>query len=403
MGKRKSTKYAGVQARESTERRYKGRPDICFTIDYRDASGKRVRKDIGWASEGFSAALAAEMRSRLVNEAKTAAAMGVIPMPRTSALTFGQAWERYLADWLDASGKNTAPDKSLMRGPLKPFCHLPLHQITAHRLDQLMGNMRAAGKSAQTIRHAVGLVRRVMRRMTMWKLYAGPLPFDGLTMPKTNNARERFLTPPEARALLAELRRRSRQTWLMALVSLHCGLRFGEVARLRWADVQFESNTLYVAESKSGRARHAVMTDEVSEALSDLPNGPLTALLFPARDGGIMKAASESFNRAVDSLGLNDTGEVVTGPNGKPVRLKIRDRRQRIVFHSLRHTYASWLACGGQGQLTIADRLGHHSLEMTKRYTHLMDSTRSVTAQTISATFHDGASESPDSQRSEPD
>ena len=123
-------------------------------------------------------------------------------------------------------------------------------------------------------------------------------------MPKTNNARERFLTPREARALLDELRRRSRQTWLMALVSLHCGLRFGEVARLRWGDVRFENRTLYVAESKSGRARHAVMTDEVADALAALPRGPLTGLLFPARDGGVMKAVSESFNRAVDALSL---------------------------------------------------------------------------------------------------
>ncbi len=403
MGKRKSTKYAGVQARESTERRYKGRPDVCFTIDYRDASGKRVRKDVGWASEGFSAALAAEMRSRLVNEAKTSAAMGGVPMPRDSAMTLGQAWERYLADWLDASGKNSSSDKSLIRVHLKPLCSLPLHQITAHRLDQLMGDMRAVGMSPQTIRHAVGLIRRIMRRMNKWKLYTGPMPFDGLTMPKINNARERFLTPIEARDLLAELYRRSRQTWLMALISLHCGLRFGEVAHLRWGDVRFESSTLFIAESKSGRSRHAVMTEEVAAALGALPRGPLTELICPARNGGVMKAASECFNRAVDALGLNDTGEVVTGPDGRKIRIKIQDRRRRVVFHSLRHTYASWLACGGQGQLTIADRLGHHSLEMTKRYTHLMDATRSVTAQTISATFHEDAPESVENQQSEPD
>ena len=103
MGKRKSTKFPGVQARESSERRYKGRPDICYTIDYRDATGKRIRKDVGWASEGFSAALAAEMRSRLMNEAKTAAVMGNVPMPtRRSAMTLGQAWEKYRRDWLEA-------------------------------------------------------------------------------------------------------------------------------------------------------------------------------------------------------------------------------------------------------------------------------------------------------------
>jgi len=389
MGKRKSTKFPGVQARESTERRHKGRPDVCFTIDYRDASGKRIRKDVGWASEGFTAALAAEMRSRLVNEAKTRAAMGDIPLPsRTPVLTLEQAWIRYKTDWLEANGKASNSDTSRLQTDLKSLCSLPLNQITAHRLDQLMGDMRTAGKSAQTIRHAVGLIRRIMRRMSKWKLYTGPMPFDALTMPKTNNARERFLTPTEARDLLAELGRRSKQTWLMALISLHCGLRFGEVARLRWGDVRIAERTIYIAESKSGRARHAVMTDEVASTLETLPKGTRTALLFPARDGGVMKAVSETFNRAVDALGLNDTGEVITRPDGSSVRPKIQDRRQRVVFHSLRHTYASWLACGGQGQLTIADRLGHHSLEMTKRYTHLMDATRSVTAQTISETFH---------------
>ena len=77
MGNRKSTKYPGVQARESKERRYRGRPDICYTIDYRDATGKRIRKDVGWASQGFSAALASEMRATVIHEAKKCAAMGV--------------------------------------------------------------------------------------------------------------------------------------------------------------------------------------------------------------------------------------------------------------------------------------------------------------------------------------
>lgn len=222
-------------------------------------------------------------------------------------------------------------------------------------------------------------------------------------MPRTNNARERFLTPQEARALLDELKRRSHRTWLMALVSMHCGLRFGEIARLRRADVRFESNTLYIAESKSGRSRYAVMTDEVVMTLCDLPKGPMSALLFPARDGGVMRAASKSFNRAVDKLGLNNSGEVIRKADGRETHLKIQDRRQRVVFHTLRHTYASWLPCGGQAQLTIADRLGHHSLKMTKRYTHLMDATRNITAKTISATFHQNVPESPESLPSECD
>lgn len=47
MSHRKSTKYPGVQVRESADRRYRGRPDMCDTIAYRDTTGKRVRKDVG--------------------------------------------------------------------------------------------------------------------------------------------------------------------------------------------------------------------------------------------------------------------------------------------------------------------------------------------------------------------
>lgn len=396
MGKRKSTKYPGVQARESEERRFRGRPDICYTIDYRDANGKRIRKDVGWASQGFSAGLAAEMRAKLINSARTEAAMGDVPLPqKTRCPTFGEAWDKYKKDWLIANHKDTKSSNSIITTHLESFMDIPLREITPYKLDLLMTEMRTKGMSAQSIRHAVALIRRIMKRMTRWNLYSGPMPFDGITLPKLNNARERFLTPHEARDLLAELKRRSHQTWLMALISLHCGLRFGEIANLRWEDVHLDQMTLFIAESKSGRARHAVMTQEVASAFSSLVFGNRTDLVFPSRNGGVMHEVSETFFRAVNALGLNDTGETIIRPNGEIEHVKISDRRQKVVFHTLRHTYASWLAKSGQGQFTIADRLGHHSLQMTMRYTHLMDESRKASADAISRLFHE---ESPENQ-----
>lgn len=95
---------------------------------------------------------------------------------------------------------------------------------------------------------------------------------------------------------------------------------------------------------------------------------------------------SDTFARTVDALGLNDSGEEVL-PGGRRVRRKIGDRRQKIVFHSLRHTYASWLALAGEGQAMIAEMLGHSSLEMSRRYTHIMSEARQVTAERISRIF----------------
>ena len=379
MSKRKSTKYPGVQARESDERRYKGKPDICYTIDYRDATGRRVRKDVGWASQGFTAALAAEMRSRLINAARTTRAMGDIPLPQKIVIpTFAEAWEKYKLDWLISNGKAVIQAQSIINQHMQPFLNKPLNQITPLMLNDLVSSMKQKGRADQTIRHAIALVRRIIRKMAVWKLYNGPMPFDGLQLPKINNARMRFLSGQEVRALLEEIKKRSHQTWLMALVSLHCGLRFGEVAAMKWEHIDFDGMSLYIPESKSGLARTAVITPEVHKALLEFEQIRTGQLVFPARNGEKMKSVSDSFNRAVDAVGLN---------------AGITDRRQKVVFHTLRHTYASWLAKSGQGQLVIADRLGHHSLEMTKRYTHLLDETRQASAKAISRIFHGEAPE----------
>lgn len=356
---RRSTRYQGVQVRESPERRHRGKPDLCFTIDYRDAQGKRIRRDIGWASEGITAAFAHQERLRLIAEAKAIRRGESSPLTvQQASLILDRAWERYRDDWMKAKGKRYDSDQWMYDAHVRPvFGRTLLQEISPYALDRFMASLTAQGLSAQTIRHLVGLIRRIMRRMVAWGLYDGPLPFDAISMPRLDNRRERFLQPEEARALLAELHRRSHQTWLMALISLQCGLRFSEIAGIRHMDINLQQGLLYIAESKNGRARHAYLTPELIDALRDLPARPANALVFPARDGKKMTNVSDSFSRAVDYLGL-------------------------------RHTYASWLACSGAGQAMIAELLGHSSLEMSRRYTHLMDDEKKSTMERISKIFN---------------
>jgi integrase len=50
---------------------------------------------------------------------------------------------------------------------------------------------------------------------------------------------------------------------------------------------------------------------------------------------------------------------------------EIIDRRDKIVFHSLRHTFCSWLANGGCDLYVIQKLAGHKTLSVTERYSHL--------------------------------
>jgi integrase len=53
----------------------------------------------------------------------------------------------------------------------------------------------------------------------------------------------------------------------------------------------------------------------------------------------------------------------------------ITDARQKLVFHSLRHTFASWLVQRGTPIYEVAKLLGHSTVRMTERYSHLAPDT----------------------------
>jgi len=53
----------------------------------------------------------------------------------------------------------------------------------------------------------------------------------------------------------------------------------------------------------------------------------------------------------------------------------ITDRRDKLTFHSLRHTYASLLVQAGVDIYHVKELLGHSSIALTERYSHLSEST----------------------------
>ena len=67
---------------------------------------------------------------------------------------------------------------------------------------------------------------------------------------------------------------------------------------------------------------------------------------------------SNTFTKAVNDLNLNEG---------------ITDRGMKVVFHTLRHSCASWLVNSGVELPVIAKILGHKSISMTMRYFHVND------------------------------
>lgn len=230
-----------------------------------------------------------------------------------------------------------------------------LSEISSRHLLQLERDLRKKNLSPQSVYHCLSLLRRVLNRAVEWEFYPGPLP--KFRMPKFNNKRVRFLTKNEAACLLTELWHRSPLWHDIALFALHTGMRRGEILAVTPAQIDLEAHRCHVLDSKTSTGRtiplNATALSVVLRHMGKAANPSLP--LFTEKSGPVNPHA-RFFRQAVRACGLN---------------AGITDRRTQICFHSLRHTFASWLVQAGVHLHVVSQLLGHASLKMTLRYAHL--------------------------------
>jgi site-specific recombinase XerD len=178
---------------------------------------------------------------------------------------------------------------------------------------------------------------------------------------KENNQRVRYLTDDEEARLREAI---GEAEWPKVAVAIHTGLRRGEQFHLRWADVNFQAGVLTVPRSKSGETRHVAMNDTVRDALAALPSRLKGAYVFPSATGESPLDAQNFCNRVF-------------------VPALKRAGIQGFTWHCLRHTFASRLVMAGVDLRTVQELLGHKTLAMTLRYSHLSPAHRLAAVQRL--------------------
>lgn len=373
---RVATKFTGVYQLESTQRRFDGKPDICFYITYKSLEGKKIWEKIGWRSEEISAGMASGIRNERIQKMR----LGEVAVPakkrKESGLTFGQAWAIFDEKWLP-NLKGADAERSSYNYNLKPILeNRPLSSITTLELEDLKMKFLKKGLAPASVRLIMGNIRRVYNKMDEWGLFTGVNPMNKIKLPKVDNARDRFLSADEAQTLLAAVKKRSQLWHDVSLISLNTGMRLSEILGLRDQDVDMYNRLLHL-DGKTGR-RSIPMNDSVYDTIKQImDNKKEPGLLFSTKKGTLIPScgANNSFARAVADAGLNP-------PNV--------DRRHKVVFHTLRHTYCSWLAMEGVPLYVIGEMVGHSSPDMTKRYSHLCPDKRSQTANLVQGIFANG-------------
>jgi integrase len=176
------------------------------------------------------------------------------------AITFGEIFtKKYFPITKQNKTKGAwTTENSLFKLWVEPIIGaLPPKEISPIHLDRIKKNMTDAGKTPRTTAYALSIVRQAYNCTINAGLYSGKWPGanKAVKIPKKDNCRQRFLTHTEAVALLAGLKAISPDVHDMALWSLHCGLRAGEVFSLTWADIDSKKGTIFIRDPKSGRNR----------------------------------------------------------------------------------------------------------------------------------------------------
>ncbi len=217
------TKHEGVRYREHPTRKHGVKPDQYFVIRYR-VEGKRREEALGWASQGWTAAKAAQALAKLQEAARTGEGCVTLAEKRKQAearreqarqeeearardlVTFGQIFhDSYMpAARLNKSKVSCDKEDGFYRNWIGGVLgDKPLVEIAPFDLERLKKVMLEAGKSPKTTHYCLAVVRQVFNFAKRNGLFHGDNPVAFVKKPTADNRRLRFLTHDEADRLLS--------------------------------------------------------------------------------------------------------------------------------------------------------------------------------------------------------
>lgn len=176
-------------------------------------------------------------------------------------------------------------------------------------------------------------------------------PCFDLTKLKESKGRDRTLNAEEAGCLLVACREsQNPYLYCITLMAITTGMRQGEILKLEWSHVDLEACIAHIKETKNGRPRSVPLVDEIIEEMKKLykDRNPAKPLVFASKTAFGKIDIKKAWQVAAKKAGLHD-----------------------VHFHDLRHTYSTEASKQGASTIQLLTAMGHRTLQMLDRYTHM--------------------------------
>jgi integrase len=358
-------KYEGVFYTER-EHLYQGRYDRTFCWCWQEGNKKRWRTG-GRLSEGYTALDAYNARLEAIRLYRSG--LSTTSAPASAPYTVPEALQDWLQTLTIVNGQPAQSSLSFVNLFSQRF-DCPLSALSVDQLDTFKAELIARDLAPATVNFYFSLFKAAINLAIRRKKWLGLNPVTrnaGFVTLTVDNKSERWLSQEEAKLLLDTLAKLNPLIHDMAFVSLSTGMRLTELYRLKGQDLHPESGTAIVL-AKGRKRQPVVITPDAMAILQARYAGP-DQLIFRSRTGKKLNIL-HGFTKAVDLIGFNEG---------------VTDRRHRVWFHTLRHTFASWLAQNKVTLYEIQKLMRHASVTMTERYAHLQPTTFHQQLEVISS------------------
>ena len=347
MGRIKSKKYNGIYYQELMNN------DKSYYITYKDLNGKKIWQKIGLYSEGIREDYCHAKRNEAVNIIKNGELPpSILKKIKKNIVTFDEIAMSYFDSRIHTR-KETEKERQRYVNHIKYFIgHMDIDLLSMNDIEKI--KFAKMGTLADNyVNQLMFMVSTIIRDSTKKGVFKNPNPAQNIDNIKVDNKRERYLTTQEIEQLI-EIVKKDLNLYLFVLLSLNTGGRLNTILSTHKKDINISNNSIVLTDHKNVDT----YTGYFSESLKDF------------------------LKNHIQNMNPNDLvikyGEVQIKNKMKTILDKLfnvgldsKDRKHRVVIHTLRHTFASHLAIKGVPILTIQKLMNHKDIQMTLRYAKL--------------------------------
>lgn len=344
------TNLTGVYYRESITN---GKADKTYYITYKNENNKAIELKIGKYSEGIREAYCNQKRNEIITKQRNGEEPPIFANKKKKEIL---QIDKLALDYFSQNDVSRSILSEYKTHTLPFFKDYDLECVTKKDIIDFTKHLKDKTSirtkrplSSKTINNVLNGLKTIVK----YSLKNDSLKNDFtkyINLFDIDNARERFLTKDEIQTLFNESKDDD-ITYLFFKLALNTGARLATILNIHKKDIDFTHNFLTLKDFKNDTTYKAFITDELRNLLENKTKD------LTLNDKIFATSPDYRARKILDNL-FNDG-------------IEVDDRKNKVVIHTLRHTFASHLAIAGTPIFTIQKLMNHKDIKMTLRYAKL--------------------------------